>query len=82
MVEAQYTDFSSLKVRANKFEWRSSLTDSFQNAAETVKKITGGSLDYLINNAAVVSHISGYKTFEDLSVVKLTWQKKKCWRCV
>lgn len=34
-----------------------------------VKEITGGSLDYLINNAAVVSHVSEFKTFGDLYVL-------------
>ncbi|OGE54077.1 hypothetical protein PENARI_c006G05265 [Penicillium arizonense] len=48
MVEAQYTDLSSLK-----------------KAAEVVKDITAGGLDYLINNAAIVSHISEFKTFGD-----------------
>ncbi|CAG8209700.1 unnamed protein product [Penicillium salamii] len=48
IVEAQYTNYSSLK-----------------RAAEEVKEITGGGLDHLINNAAVVSHISGFKTFKD-----------------
>ncbi|KAJ5899269.1 Short-chain dehydrogenase/reductase SDR [Penicillium taxi] len=48
MVEAQYTDLSSLK-----------------KAADVVKDITGGSLDYLINNAGIVSHISEFKTLGD-----------------
>ncbi|KAL3472590.1 NAD(P)-binding protein [Aspergillus californicus] len=38
---------------------------SLKNAAEAVKKITGGSLDYLVNNAAIVSHESEYKTLGD-----------------
>ncbi|KAJ5408966.1 Short-chain dehydrogenase/reductase SDR [Penicillium cosmopolitanum] len=38
---------------------------SLKAAAEVVKEITGGSLDYLINNAAVVSHVSEFKTFGD-----------------
>ncbi|KAF7595990.1 hypothetical protein BBP40_004136 [Aspergillus hancockii] len=38
---------------------------SLKSAAESVKKITGGGLDYLINNAAVVSHVSEFKTLGD-----------------
>ncbi|CAG8235931.1 unnamed protein product [Penicillium salamii] len=38
---------------------------SLKRAAEEVKEITGGGLDHLINNAAVVSHISEFKTFKD-----------------
>jgi len=37
-----------------------------QRAAEKVKALTGGSLDYLINNAAFVSDASGFKTLADL----------------
>ncbi|KAJ5357135.1 hypothetical protein N7541_004293 [Penicillium brevicompactum] len=48
IVEAQYTDFPSLK-----------------RAAEAVKEITGGGLDHLINNAAVVSDKSEFKSFDD-----------------
>ncbi|CAG8928413.1 unnamed protein product [Penicillium salamii] len=39
--------------------------NSKQRAAEEVKEITGGGLDHLINNAAVVSHVSEFKTFKD-----------------
>lgn len=42
------------------------LTDFAQRAAEVVKEITGGGLDHLINNAAVVSSKSEFKTFSDL----------------
>ncbi|KAJ5902194.1 Short-chain dehydrogenase/reductase SDR [Penicillium taxi] len=38
---------------------------SLKNAAESVKSITGRGLDYLIHNAAVLSHISALKTFGD-----------------
>jgi len=38
---------------------------ALQRAAERVKALTGGSLDYLINNAALVSEISRYKTLGD-----------------
>ncbi|KAL2820932.1 NAD(P)-binding protein [Aspergillus cavernicola] len=38
---------------------------SLKNAAEAVKNITGGGLDYLVNNAALISHVSGYKTLGD-----------------
>lgn len=31
-----------------------------------VKDITSGGLDYLVNNAAIVSHISEWKTMGDL----------------
>ncbi|KAH8705765.1 hypothetical protein BGW36DRAFT_285335 [Talaromyces proteolyticus] len=48
IVEAQYTDLSSLK-----------------KAAEVVKEITKGGLDYLVNNAAIVSHVSEFKTLGD-----------------
>lgn len=43
--------------------------NSKQRAAEEVKEITGGGLDHLINNAAVVSHISEFKNFKDLYVL-------------
>ncbi|KAJ5766318.1 Short-chain dehydrogenase/reductase SDR [Penicillium nucicola] len=38
---------------------------SLKAAAEVVKGITGGSLDYLINNAAVMSKISEFKSLGD-----------------
>jgi len=38
---------------------------SLKAAAAEVAKITGGSLDYLINNAALVSEVSGYRTLGD-----------------
>ncbi|KAJ5169839.1 Short-chain dehydrogenase/reductase SDR [Penicillium coprophilum] len=38
---------------------------SLKKAAEVVKSITGGALDYLINNAAVVSRVTGFKTLGD-----------------
>ncbi|KAJ9215553.1 hypothetical protein DTO166G4_2923 [Paecilomyces variotii] len=38
---------------------------SLKKAAEEVKGLTGGGLDYLINNAALVSHISSSKTLAD-----------------
>ncbi|KAK2800358.1 hypothetical protein FQN50_008174 [Emmonsiellopsis sp. PD_5] len=38
---------------------------SLRKAAEAVKQITGGGLDYLINNAALVSGVSEYKTLSD-----------------
>ncbi|KAJ5642477.1 hypothetical protein N7490_006477 [Penicillium lividum] len=38
---------------------------SLKHAAEDVKVIAGGSLDYLINNAAIVSHVSEWKTLGD-----------------
>ncbi|KAF5861656.1 hypothetical protein ETB97_012743 [Aspergillus alliaceus] len=38
---------------------------SLKNAAQSVKEITGGGLDYLVNNAAVVSHVSEFKTLGD-----------------
>lgn len=41
-------------------------TDSTKEAAEVVKNITSGGLDYLVNNAAIVSHISEWKTMGDL----------------
>jgi hypothetical protein len=43
-----------------------------------VKGITGGSLDYLINNAAVVSHVSEFKTLGDLYVSITGQRRKKC----
>ncbi|KAJ5648816.1 uncharacterized protein N7484_002539 [Penicillium longicatenatum] len=38
---------------------------SLKKAAEVVKGITNGGLDYLVNNAAIVSHISEWKTLGD-----------------
>ncbi|KAK2784248.1 hypothetical protein FQN53_008688 [Emmonsiellopsis sp. PD_33] len=38
---------------------------SLKKAAEVVKQITGGGLDYLINNAALVSAISEFKSLSD-----------------
>ncbi|KAJ5535583.1 hypothetical protein N7513_008769 [Penicillium frequentans] len=38
---------------------------SLREAAEVVKHITNGGLDYLVNNAAIVSHISEWKTMGD-----------------
>ncbi|RDW84079.1 uncharacterized protein DSM5745_04405 [Aspergillus mulundensis] len=38
---------------------------SLKAAAETVKTITGGTLNYLINNAAYVSEVSEWKTLGD-----------------
>lgn len=46
-----------------------------QTAAEEVKGLTGGGLDYLINNAALVSHISSSKTLADLYVVLVSKMK-------
>ncbi|KAK2800757.1 hypothetical protein FQN51_005897 [Onygenales sp. PD_10] len=48
VVEAQYTDFASLK-----------------RAADEVKEITNGSLDYLINNAGYISLFSQFLTFSE-----------------
>ncbi|KAL9086063.1 MAG: hypothetical protein Q9165_007275 [Trypethelium subeluteriae] len=38
---------------------------TLKKAAEETAKITGGGLDYLINNAAFLSHVSGFKTLGD-----------------
>ena len=38
----------------------------FQAAAEDVEKLTGGGLDVLINNVALVSKVSAYHTLGDL----------------
>jgi len=38
---------------------------SLQKAAEEVTKITGGSLDVLINNAGLISEVSAFKTLSD-----------------
>ncbi|KAI2471086.1 NAD(P)-binding protein [Annulohypoxylon bovei var. microspora] len=40
--------------------------ESLKKAAEDTSKITGGSLDYLIANAGLVSTVSGFKSFSDL----------------
>ncbi|KAJ5669277.1 hypothetical protein N7462_010347 [Penicillium macrosclerotiorum] len=38
---------------------------SLKQAAEAVKEITGGGLDYLVHNAAIVSQLTEYKTLGD-----------------
>ncbi|KAJ6111283.1 hypothetical protein N7486_003518 [Penicillium sp. IBT 16267x] len=43
---------------------------SLREAAEVVKDITNGGLDYLVNNAAIVSHISEWKTLGDLYIME------------
>ena len=43
--------------------------EALKKAAEETSKLTGGKLDYLINNAAFVSLISAFKTLGDLYVV-------------
>ena len=48
------------------FARRSDTNVREQRAAERVKALTGGSLDYLINNAALVSETSRFKTLGDL----------------
>ncbi|GAD93583.1 hypothetical protein TRV_02338 [Paecilomyces variotii No. 5] len=42
---------------------------SLKKAAEKVKDLTGGGLDYLINNAAQVSYISSHKSLVDLYAI-------------
>ncbi|KAJ5206324.1 Short-chain dehydrogenase/reductase SDR [Penicillium cf. griseofulvum] len=64
MVEAQYTDLGSLKVRTHAMN-DAYHTHFFQKAAEVVKDITAGALDYLVNNAAIISHVSGFKSLGD-----------------
>ena len=39
--------------------------DVMKAAAEATSKITGGKLDVLINNAGLVSEVSGFKTLLD-----------------
>ncbi|KAL4904149.1 hypothetical protein BDW74DRAFT_32473 [Aspergillus multicolor] len=41
--------------------------DSLKAAAETVKAITGGTLNYLINNAAFIAEATEYKTLGDFN---------------
>jgi NAD(P)-dependent dehydrogenase (short-subunit alcohol dehydrogenase family) len=41
------------------------LIDIVKTAAQAVSQITGGRLDYLVNNAAVVSEESAFKTLLD-----------------
>jgi NAD(P)-dependent dehydrogenase (short-subunit alcohol dehydrogenase family) len=52
-------------------------THLFQKAAEVVKDITAGALDYLVNNAAILSHVSGFKTLGDLYVWSLQSMKNR-----
>ncbi|KAF2235985.1 NAD(P)-binding protein [Viridothelium virens] len=40
---------------------------ALKKAADETTKITGGKLDYLINNAAFLSHISAFKTLGDFN---------------
>ncbi|KAI1442801.1 NAD(P)-binding protein [Annulohypoxylon stygium] len=40
--------------------------DSLKKAAEETSKITGGSLDYLILNGAIMSHQDGFSTLSDM----------------
>lgn len=40
--------------------------ESLKAAAAATAKITGGSLDFLINNAALISDVAEFKTLGDL----------------
>ena len=54
ILEADITDVKALKVILNSLFSCSKLIVFIQIAAAEVKKVTGGSLDYLVNNAAFV----------------------------
>lgn len=74
ILEADILDLPALQVRRApawcryNAHWRFRRGSDMkkQRAAEKVKALTGGSLDYLINNAAFVSDASGFKTLADL----------------
>ena len=66
-IEADIVDHQSLKVfnLQSKLMQRNSVK-LFQSAASKVESIVGGKLDYLINNGALVSKISAFKSLADL----------------
>ena len=45
-----------------------------QKAAESIAAITGGGLDFLINNAALISGVTAFKSLGDLCVCLGTFQ--------
>ena len=46
--------------------YRLSINKRFQLAASKVESIVEGKLDYLINNGALISRISAFKSLADL----------------
>lgn len=68
-LQADITDLDALKVEMGISNAASALFECglivFKSAAIETAKLTGGGLDYLINNAALVSKTSRYRTLGD-----------------
>ena len=64
-LEADITDLDALKVGIPIAFLGRKLIVSKSAATETAR-LTGGGLDYLINNAALISNTSRYRTLGDL----------------
>ena len=73
-VQADITDIDALKVRrtgnaqysSTDFPAETKADQYPKTAAAETARLTGGGLDYLVNNAAFVSNTSGFRTLGDL----------------
>ena len=69
-LKADITDLDALKVGPGMLNEAVALSECglivFKSAAIETARLTGGGLDYLINNAALISKTSAYRTLGDL----------------